>query len=358
LTSLRVFPEVRSTHMTDLNDKAPRPTLFFSVYYEAAARPLPEDWNQVSVWGAAWRIFRSRPATLELYEPTWRLGAWIVLAFVYRLSTWRASGQIVVYAIDNNALENVALGRLAPLRRASVPLRRVVLRRIAGRMIDRVAFGTPAAAEFYSRTVRPRGAATQILNLNAPRPLGGDKSARTACCVGEIGERKGISVLMRAWETIELDVPGATITLVGRGPLDEVVASWCEEQPSSRRFAGQLSHEDVLETVARASVVVLPSQPWPGWREQVGDSILEGLSLGSTIVTTTETGIASWLKENGHFVVESRGSETGLAAALERALQDPIDPATVQATLPEEDGRVTADRWLHQSKPSVDVRLV
>jgi hypothetical protein len=74
----------------------------------------------------------------------------------------------------------------------------------------------------------------------------------------------------------------------------------------------------------------------------------ESLSLGSTIVTTTETGLARWLTENWHFVVESQGSEIGFAAALERALLNPIDPATVQATLPAEDGRVVADRWLHQ----------
>jgi glycosyltransferase involved in cell wall biosynthesis len=186
-----------------------------------------------------------------------------------------------------------------------------------------------------------------------------DKGDRTACFVGEIGERKGIAVLMRAWDTIEMRVPGATITLVGRGPLEEVVARWCDEQPSSRRFAGQLSHEDVLETVARASVVVLPSQPWPGWREQVGDSIPEGLSVGCTIVTTAETGLASWLAEHGHFVVESLGSDISLANALERALLNPIDPATVRAKLPAEDGRVVADRWLHMTKkPSAKARLL
>jgi glycosyltransferase involved in cell wall biosynthesis len=312
----------------------------------------------VSARGAAWQILRRRPATLELYEPTWRLGAWIVLAFAYRLSAWRVHGQIVVYAIENNALENVAPGRLALVRRASVPLRRAVLGRIVGRMIDRVAFGTPDAAEFYSRTICPRGAVTHIPQLNASRPLAAEKGEGAACFVGEIGERKGIPALMRAWEAVEARVLGVTITLVGHGPLDDAVASWCDEQPSSRRFVGQLSHEDVLEAIARASVLVLPSQPWPGWREQVGASIPEGLSLGCTIVTTAETGLAHWLAENGHFVVEPPGSEIGLAGALETALLNPIDPATVQAALPEEDGRVTADGWLHQIEASAGGRLL
>lgn len=349
LQSLRIFPEIRSAHMTDLNDQAPRPTLFFSVYYEAADRPLPQDWSHVSVLGAAWRIWRSRPQSLELYEPTWGLGVWILLALVYRLRMRTSEGQIVVYALANNPLENVAPGRLAPMRRASVPLRRAILGCVVGRLIDRLACGTPDAANFYAHVVQPRGTVTTIPALIAARDLNVEKIEISACFVGEIGGRKGVPQLLRAWETLEEQIPGATITLVGNGPLNQVVIDWCRQRPRARSFLGQLTREDVLDELARASVLILPSQPWPGWREQVGDPIVEGLSVGSTVVATTETGLAPWLVEHGHFVVEPAGSVDGLAAALEMALLNPIDPDMVRGPLPPDNGRIAADRWLHQA---------
>jgi glycosyltransferase involved in cell wall biosynthesis len=89
---------------------------------------------------------------------------------------------------------------------------------------------------------------------------------------------------------------------------------------------------------------VLPSQPSATWREQVGLPIVEGLSYGCTIVTTTETGLAGWLSEHGHRVVAADADDGELAAAVAAALLNPVED--VVASLPDHDGRLAADAWM------------
>jgi glycosyltransferase involved in cell wall biosynthesis len=50
----------------------------------------------------------------------------------------------------------------------------------------------------------------------------------------------------------------------------------------------------VHEAMRESSVLVLLSQPHGHWREQVGLPIVEGLAHGCEVVTTSETGLASW----------------------------------------------------------------
>ena len=92
---------------------------------------------------------------------------------------------------------------------------------------------------------------------------------------------------------------------------------------------------------------MLPSQPTSAWREQVGLPIVEGLSYGCTIVTTTETGLAGWLSEHRHRVLPADANEAQLAAAIIDALRRPVRGRTRSAAGP---GR-PADRR------RVDVRM-
>jgi len=103
---------------------------------------------------------------------------------------------------------------------------------------------------------------------------------------------------------------------------------------------------EIRDILAHSRVLVLPSQPSPTWREQVGLPIVEGLEQGCAIVATTETGLAPWLQEHGHAVV-SRDAD---AAALARAIIGQVDAgdraASIVASLPPLDGRLAADAWM------------
>jgi glycosyltransferase involved in cell wall biosynthesis len=96
----------------------------------------------------------------------------------------------------------------------------------------------------------------------------------------------------------------------------------------------------------RASVVVLPSRRQVAWREQVGLPIVEGLAHGCTVVTTDETGIADWLRRNGHGVIPAASVGELLASVITEAAARPLDARAVCASLPRQDSRLEADSWM------------
>lgn len=97
---------------------------------------------------------------------------------------------------------------------------------------------------------------------------------------------------------------------------------------------------------------MLPSQPRDLWREQVGLPIVEALAHGCRIVTSSETGLAAWLRENGHPVLAPDAPADAWAAAVATTLtgdaQAESDATRILSALPAEDGRLAADHWLFQ----------
>ena len=103
----------------------------------------------------------------------------------------------------------------------------------------------------------------------------------------------------------------------------------------------------MIQILTDTSLIAIPSQRWGHWREQINAAITEALSVGCTVVTTTETGLAPWLQAQGHTVLPADVSAKELGASIASALRSPLDPAAVLESLPPRDGRVLADQWLH-----------
>jgi glycosyltransferase involved in cell wall biosynthesis len=349
--SLRVFPQVRSILIDDLNAESPRPTLFIELYYEAASRTLPADWEQVTRLEALRRLWQAPPETLELFEPLWfaHFPFWVALAAAHRIRTAGSRAQRAFFAIENNDLELIVPRgtRLGGLPTAIVKL---ILRLLIPLLVNRVAYGSEAAAALYSPFVGSRAETTLIPLVRAPRitwtPA---KPVGTVAFVGVLHERKGLPLLLRAWELVEQDVPDAHLTIIGDGPLAADVTQWVSEKPETRTFLGQVSRTDVIMLLTNVSVIAIPSQRWLSWREQINGALQEGLSVGCTVVTTTETGLAPWLQAQGHTVVDPGVSAAELAASIVSAIRAPLDAGTVIGSLPKRDGRVLADLWLHST---------
>jgi glycosyltransferase involved in cell wall biosynthesis len=349
-SGVRVFPELRQAHIEEIVSRAPRTTLYFDEKYDLDPASVPAACVPTTLLRAVRFLWSSDERVLELPEPLWLrfLPRWGVLAITWKLRRFRRGGggtEVVFFAIENNTVDKLlpqALVRGRPARDASLAALRFAL----GHLVSRCAFGTSAAADTYAECVPASVQSEQVLDLLAPREAR-EKEPGSVVFLGSLEHRKGVDLLMRAWPAVEASNPGARLTVIGRGPLEQEVRAWADARPTSRAYLGALPREQALEVLSTTSVLAAPSVPEGRWREQVGRPIQEALAAGTTVVTTDETGLASFLLANGHRVVAAERVSDQLPAALAEAIARPIDPAEVRAALPEQDGRLVADRWLH-----------
>ncbi|CAK7193193.1 D-inositol-3-phosphate glycosyltransferase [Commensalibacter sp. Nvir] len=74
--------------------------------------------------------------------------------------------------------------------------------------------------------------------------------------------------------------------------------------PSSIKFTGYLSHNKVLEKMAQASLIIVPSR----WAEPFGMTALEAMACGTPLIVTC-SGALPWVVGKGGIVVESENEE-------------------------------------------------
>jgi glycosyltransferase involved in cell wall biosynthesis len=347
----RVFPVVRSSHLEALPDGE---ILYFEAHSDLRGMELPSRARQVNTWTALRLLRRDGRPTIELWEPFWMryLPKWLLLATWWRLLgiLRRRQNVIVCYAIENNDPERLLGPRLSRLPGVVRDAILSVLGRLVSLLVTRLVFGSESSAALYSRLMPARAGQErrEILELPTARAVvAEDKAPLTTMFVGALEPRKGIDDLLDAWAQVEERVPGAVLAIVGTGELSQGVRSWAEAAPRSRCAIGPLPRAEVIQWLRHASVLAAPSKRVGRWREQIGLPISEALSCGCTIVTTTETGLASYLVDHGHKVIEP-GQPRALADALEAALSNPLPVGEVLSALPPIAGRSEADRWLHR----------
>jgi len=355
--SLRVVPELRAVHVERFAGQSDSALIYLDTNFDLGETPRPANIRPRSFLGALVAIVSSRAEVLELPEPLWMrfLPKNIALGLAWKVSgvLARRKRRLVTYAMENNDLATL-LGGGRRLPRWVVAAAARIIGTYVGWAIDRIAYASPAAEAAYR--VLPgaeRVASRSILELPSPALLRAGPPERRGEVVfaGVLEPRKGIVPLLKAWSRVEATLPDARLTLIGPGSLAPTATSWARRAPGSRRYLGHVERAGVLERVADARCVVAPSVRDGRWREQIGLPIKEALAAGATVVTTDQTGLAPWLKAHSHHVVPASkaGKElvADLAAALVAALHAPIEPEKVLASLPVRDGRLEADRWLH-----------
>lgn len=118
--------------------------------------------------------------------------------------------------------------------------------------------------------------------------------------LGQVSEHKGISYLLEAFESIDLDT--AKLVLVGSVNIPEIVRVCCGKNVT---FTGAIPHDEVSAILLKADVMLFPS---------LGDgfplSIMEGFASGLPVICSENTGAADCVVEgeNG-FVVPVQDAE-------------------------------------------------
>lgn len=355
--SVRIHVHLRGADVALMPSMGPA-----EIWYFIAHSDLPPE-NELPTWcvrvtplSAVRRIFATRAHTIEIPEPLWARFlptglTLMVAARIARLTSGRPV-RTVFYALENNEPDRALFGDSpvpAPLRRTFVR----ILGLVESFLVDRVAFGTPAAQRSYESMGTLQIKESLVITELPARPTSaqddqpGNHNNGQALFVGGLERRKGVRPLMQAWADVERIRPDARITIIGSGPLADEVARWVDAKPSTRRYLGQVPHAELADHYRSADVLIAPSVRDGRWREQVGLQLRESLRQGLTLVVTNETGLADWLAQNGHHVLSLENLTDSLPKAILSALANPIPRETVRSSLPREDGRVAADKWLH-----------
>lgn len=345
----RLYQSVRSAHLERAHQLSPATIIFGEKRYDFDAEAaiglnlVPGHGLRAARW-----LWRNRVDVLEVNEPLMLESAvWTALALLVVRARQVVGGpkvRVVSYAIENRDPLHDPVPRRLKARLGR--LARHVGARLVWRALDRIAFGTEAAQQLYlSLLGPPKAASTLIWALPSAEPRATPKQLGRALFVSAFSARKGVPELLAAWPRVRGGFAEAGLVAIGKGGLLDEVNAAAAADPSIRVLIDP-PRETIRAELHAASVLVLPSQPTATWREQVGLPIVEGLAAGCTVVTTDQTGLANWLRSNGHRVIEADAALEVLAEALLDALHRPLDPEEVRGTLPPRDGRLAADDWM------------
>lgn len=352
---VRIYHTVRTAHLERSLDLDAADIFYGRRRYDfdeglAAAVSRRSRLAQVSGARQAWNLLRRPYDAIEINEPialeTVRRTALALAAVSVSDTLRRRRTSVATYAIGN-----VPLAEL-PCPRGKARLGRLLDERLAPwvwRRCDRVVFGTGAASDAYRSSFGAPGRRTKMINVPAlptacscPAGTADADGGQRLLFLGDLSARKGFDMVANAWPIVRDRLPAARLVIVGRGVLLEQARSLAAADHTVTLVIDP-PREIVHKQLRSATVVVLPSQPTRGWREQVGLPLVEGLAHGCTVVTTDETGIADWLRNNGHHTVPADHAPMRLVEAIVEALGHPQDPESVYRSLPDRDGRLEAD---------------
>jgi alpha-maltose-1-phosphate synthase len=176
------------------------------------------------------------------------------------------------------------------------------------------------ASSFTRETLRAADLAVdvRIVPYGAPRSIPFHAEAPASgplriLFVGSLGQRKGLSYLLRAVELLGSKV---ALTLLGRKAAEGCAP--LEEAVRKHRWIPSLAHPELLRVMQKHDVLVLPSL-----FEGFGLVILEAMAQGLPVIATPHTAGPDVVTEGvDGFIVPIRSAET-IAARLDRLASSP-----------------------------------
>ena len=159
----------------------------------------------------------------------------------------------------------------------------------------------------YPTGDRHRGAATD--------------SSFTVVCVGRLHEMKGQRHLIEAMRLLPSESLVRTV-LAGDGPDRDELRRLAAASLREIEFAGEVSHDTLVQLLHRADLFVLPSVSLAGQRESTPTALLEAMAAGLPIVTTPSGGIKDIIKDGVNGIVVPERDADALAKAVARLASD------------------------------------
>jgi glycosyltransferase involved in cell wall biosynthesis len=142
-----------------------------------------------------------------------------------------------------------------------------------------------------------------------------------AVYVGRLDQRKGVRLLLDAWEKLPAQYP---LQIVGDGPEREAMEAQARgPQLSGITFRGQLSHASAIETIKGARFIIVPSK----WYEGLPMCIVESFSCGTPVLCSKLGPMPDIVEDNVTGLHFHPGDALDLARKVEWAWNHPLELA-------------------------------
>lgn len=181
---------------------------------------------------------------------------------------------------------------------------------------------TPAAVSKLAPGVSAQAQVHELphgIDAEAWRPSPEGPAGQTVLFLANLELRKGIHVLLDAFEAVAAQLPDARLQVAGDGPERDAVERRIRESPALGRveLLGRVDREGVLALMQACDVYCLPS-----YGEPFGLTALEAMACARPVVATAAGGLQHVLPVAGSRKV-APGDPAALAGALVEVLGDP-----------------------------------
>jgi glycosyltransferase involved in cell wall biosynthesis len=145
---------------------------------------------------------------------------------------------------------------------------------------------------------------------------------------GSLIHRKGVDLLVDAFNTVLEEGHDACLTLMGHGELEKELRSKVKDAHRDKVvFLGFKDWHELPAVYARHDVLVAPSR-YDGW----GLIVIEGLAAGMPVIATDRMGAAlDFIKNGENGWVISASNEKYLVTAIKSALRAPVSEMSCAA---------------------------
>ncbi len=295
-------------------------------------RYAPTSWERLAYDGGILPRLRRHP-WLALLVPTFVLAQMMAVLRLRRScdvvhAHWvLPQGLIAVMASGRPVLCTVHGGDLFGLRSSVAGwLKRWTLNRV-----DRLTVVSPALADEAQRSgVDPTSVVVAPMGVDlrytfTPEPASIPANPQLLF-VGRLVAKKGVATLIRSLPKILERHPMARLIVVGDGPERANLVTLVDEEgvDDAVEFVGSVPNGELPDRFRAATVVVFPSLVADdGDREGFGLVAVEALGCGCAVVGSDLPAMKEFLRHEETGLVTSAGDHAGLAAAVNRLLEDP-----------------------------------
>jgi phosphatidylinositol alpha-mannosyltransferase len=228
------------------------------------------------------------------------------------LACWAASGPIVG-TFHTSQLRSRTM-------QAAYPILIPALEKISARVaVSEEARRTLVEHLGGDAVVIPNGVYVDRFADASPRPEWRSE-AGTLGFVGRIDEpRKGLAVLLRAFELVAARRPGVRLLVAGRGDAEEAAEQVSPQVRDAVTFLGQVSDEEKMRLLRSVDAYVAPNLGG----ESFGIVLIEAMSAGAAVVASDIEAFRKVLDDGRGGVLVPVDDAKALAEALLALLGDP-----------------------------------